>query len=164
MISRARQALGLTQVELAVQARVALATLQALEAGKANPGWDTLSRLGEVLGLRAAITSLPADWDLLVRAGVPLSETDRAAADAAPPRIASVFREWVRAWMGSASEREREALQGYVVALRDHFPSFFTEEWKRSAAVGQALRLPVTGRIVKLRRIAIALQARRLRR
>ncbi len=153
-----RHAVGLSQVQLAAQSGVSLATLQAIEAGQGNPEWDTIQRLGQALGFEVALSPVRPDWNLLIRAGVPLGEDMKGKRS--PSRTSEVLREWDRAWQSKPSEREREALQAFALALHDHFPTLFASRWTKSSAVEEALRLEVTGRVIKLRRIAISLIAR----
>jgi transcriptional regulator with XRE-family HTH domain len=46
-----REVLGVTQEHLAELSGVGLRTLKALESGKSNPTFETLNKLGEVLGM-----------------------------------------------------------------------------------------------------------------
>ena len=46
-----REVLGVTQEHLADLSDVGLRTLKALESGKSNPTFETLSKLADVLGM-----------------------------------------------------------------------------------------------------------------
>ncbi len=50
-----REALGLTQKELAEMSGVHLRSINNIEGGKANPSWDTLVKLAEVLKLEILV-------------------------------------------------------------------------------------------------------------
>lgn len=50
-LKKRRNALGVTQENLAELSGVGLRTLKALESGKSNPTFETLNKLAEVLGL-----------------------------------------------------------------------------------------------------------------
>lgn len=50
-IKKRREILGVTQEHLAELSGVGLRTLKALETGKSNPTFETLSKLAEVLGM-----------------------------------------------------------------------------------------------------------------
>lgn len=50
-LKRRREVLGVTQEHLAELSGVGLRTLKALESGKSNPTFETLSRLADVLGM-----------------------------------------------------------------------------------------------------------------
>jgi hypothetical protein len=54
------------------------------------------------------------------------------------------------------SERELEAAQAALIALRDHFPELFRKTILRFPEARLLLNRPFDGRIIKLRRIAIA--------
>ena len=68
-----RRCLGISQTALAVRAGVSLATLQNIEADRANPSLSTLEKLLEPLGLGLALEPQQADWDALAGLGLPLS-------------------------------------------------------------------------------------------
>jgi len=55
LIRRRREELGLTQLELAEQSSVHLRSVNSIEAGKANPSWETLQKLIYVLKLEIVI-------------------------------------------------------------------------------------------------------------
>ena len=50
-LKKRRKILGVTQEHLAELSDVGLRTLKALESGKSNPTFKTLSKLAEVLGM-----------------------------------------------------------------------------------------------------------------
>jgi len=50
-LKRRREVLGVTQEHLAELSGVGLRTLKALESGKSNPTFETMSKLAEVLGM-----------------------------------------------------------------------------------------------------------------
>ena len=50
-LKKRRDVLGVTQEHLADLSGVGLRTLKALESGKSNPTFETLSKLAEVLGM-----------------------------------------------------------------------------------------------------------------
>ncbi len=68
-----RRALGLSQSALATAADVSLATVQNVEAGRANPSLSTLSRLLAPLGTGLSFTPTAADWRALITLGLPLA-------------------------------------------------------------------------------------------
>ena len=51
LIKTRREVLGVTQQHLAELSGVGLRTLKALESGKSNPTFETLTKLAEVLGM-----------------------------------------------------------------------------------------------------------------
>lgn len=54
-IRERRKALGITQPHLAELAGVSVNTLYKLERGQANPSWEVVGKLAEVLGLEVTI-------------------------------------------------------------------------------------------------------------
>ena len=56
---------------------------------------------------------------------------------------------------GGTFSRERDCLQALLFALRDHYPSVFGK-FQRLKSCRELLAGPVTGKIIKLRRIALA--------
>ena len=50
-LKKRRELLGVTQEHLAELSGVGLRTLKALESGKSNPTFETLTKLAEVLGM-----------------------------------------------------------------------------------------------------------------
>lgn len=50
-----RQALGISQVDLAEMAGIGIATVKSIECGKANPSLRTVEALAEVLGLELSL-------------------------------------------------------------------------------------------------------------
>ena len=51
MLKKRREILGVTQEHLAELSGVGLRTLKALESGKSNPTFETLTKLTKVLGM-----------------------------------------------------------------------------------------------------------------
>jgi len=51
ILKKRRDVLGITQEYLAEMSGVGLRTLKALESGKANPTFETLNKLADVLGM-----------------------------------------------------------------------------------------------------------------
>jgi len=56
VLKQRREALGITQAQLAQVAGISLRTLKALESHKANPRLNTLLKLTKVLGLAIKLT------------------------------------------------------------------------------------------------------------
>ena len=70
-----RLVLGVTQAELAHAAGVSLATVQNIEAGRANPALGTVERVCDVLALDVVVVPRTDVWDELVALGLPLART-----------------------------------------------------------------------------------------
>jgi len=126
-----------------------------MECGRANPSLTTLESVLEPLGLRLGIEERPADWDVLCALGLPLSEDMVVRVvpqgDLLVAQIRLASRDLVRAGNG---ERKTEALQALLLALAHHFPSLYRTRLAGSRHVRSIIERPVTGRVVKLGRIA----------
>jgi transcriptional regulator with XRE-family HTH domain len=72
-LARRRRELGLTQKALARRSRVSLATLQNVEADRANPSLRILRSLLDALELDLRATAEPSCWDALIGLGLPLA-------------------------------------------------------------------------------------------
>ncbi len=153
----ARRALGVTQLELARLAEVSLATVQNIEAGRANASRSTLTRIGNQLGLRLMLEPIPADWQRLAVLGAPIQ---LAAPSLLPPSAAELRRELTRAAVqietdpASVSARQRDALGALVLAIAHGYPSLFHSWFARAPLMARLVPDDVTGRLIKLKRIA----------
>jgi transcriptional regulator with XRE-family HTH domain len=157
-----RKTMGLSQNELAHRSGVSLPTIQNIEMGKANPALATLEALLSALNLRINIETRPANWSLLAACGAPLFSTE--ADDHRPSR--KVDAQTLLRSLGEAAleladvneipdrPRKLEAIQGLLVALRDHYPSFFRRHCAPSPVIMRLLPKTTTGRLIRLRRLA----------
>lgn len=153
-----RRLYGLTQVELAAKSRVSLPTVQNLETGKGNPSVEVLEKLGSTLGFHLKFEIQSPDWSLLAAHGLPLLQLETTDPGHREHRE-RLIREVLIAlgWLAYHPEahREGEALQAYLLAMRDHFGTFYRSNFAKSHSANRLLSLPMTGRVIKLRRLAI---------
>jgi transcriptional regulator with XRE-family HTH domain len=170
LLKSRRTRLGLTQVTLAHASGVSLPTIQNLEAGRGNPSLSVLEPLFAALELKIEIHERAVDWNLLARLGVPItSDGSEASADSPQKKgdrsAALLMNELKRAAfeLNGQSEdperpRKRDAVQALLLALHDHFPAFYKAQCESVPVLHELLpaRKEITGRIIKLRRIAIA--------
>ena len=161
-VAQARRDLGLTQGELSGLARVSLATLQNVEAGRANPSVKTLQRILRVIGLEVEVRSAAPDWDMLADLGIPVLKTAGPSVRPTPELLLYHLRR-VLARLGSETPaetdgRKREAVQSTLLALKRHFPAFYARHLARSSLVKSQMPEVPSGRLIRLGRLA----ARRL--
>lgn len=183
MIRDSRTGLGMTQFELAHKANISLALVQLIEAGKGNPSLSTLDSILKALSLKMEIRSRPARWDLLARYGVPLMEETaltRGTGQSRPQarsqagsraqsftaevieELRLACRELTRQTDGN--DRKKEAIQAFLLAIKSHYPTFYADNLAPFRSIhsflpGISKRAPITGRIIKLRRQALAIIA-----
>jgi len=160
-IQRRRSDLGLSQVALASAAGVSLATVQNVEAGRANPSLDTLRRLLAPLGLGLALERIDADWDALAAHGLPLAPLRdlphvRPDADTLAALVRLAAADLAREGGVPDRERRAEAFAALLLALHNHFPKYFRTRFGRAALVRSHVPATPSGRVIKLHRIALA--------
>jgi transcriptional regulator with XRE-family HTH domain len=163
-IRQARRRRGLTQTELGGAAATSLATVQNIEAGRANPSLSTLQRVLDALQLDLSLAQRGTDWDALVALALPLSTRSdstarRTSFDQLPTLIRSAASEVASQGEGS---RERDALEALLLALHIHYASLYRSWFADSPVVGALLPTSPTGRHIKLARIARARLAEQL--
>ena len=157
-VRRQRKALGLSQVELSSAARVSLATVQKLEAGRANPSLHTLQRLLGPLGYDLELARVEAQWDALSALGLPLTAEApvRIRPTEAALRKHLLLAAMELAQVGDTEEtaRKRESLQALLLALETHFPSRYRAWVARSSVLSALASAEPSGRLIKLSRMA----------
>ena len=148
----------MTQAHLCTSAGVSRATLQNLEAGRANPSIGTLLRILDELGLGLECPAQPADWDALCALGLPLLARESRSVERRPEVLARHLHCAVAELtdpMGDVVDgRQRDSLRALLLALRDHFPGVFRDHLARATGMAHLLEGPWTGREIKLTRIA----------
>lgn len=151
-ILSARAELGLTQGELAALAGASLATVQNIEAGRANPSIGTLDRILSVLGMELELRKGEADWDILAALGIPLQKTGGPNVQPSPELL---HVHLLHALAEEDQENRRlEALKATIYALRHHFPTYYARHFGRSPLAKSLGSEDVSGRVVGLARIA----------
>lgn len=157
-LREARASLGISQLELSHLTGVSLASIQNLEAGRANPSLGILEPILRVLGLELSLVDSAADWDALVDHGLPLSGKGSVAQ---PPTATGLVHHLrlaareVEHWRsGTDGGRKREGLEALLLALRTCFPSRYRKWFGRSPLFERLTPRRPTGRVIKLMRIA----------
>lgn len=165
-LKKQRQKLGISQSHLAHLSGLSLASIQNMEAGKANLSISNLASLLEVLGYDLKLVRRQVEWEKLICYGLPIlpaksleKEARVRGIECLEKLLVGACAEFVqRSEPGSHRNlREKEALQAMILALRDHFPSLFEEHFSSYKVIKELVpkNEQVTGKIIKLRRIAI---------
>lgn len=162
-MKRRRMRLKMTQAETAAAAGISVPTLQNIEAGRANPSLETLTGLLKVLGLRLEFVVQEPDWDGLIAYGLPTTRSSAVEEAGLPRRSPGTLAERLKSTAlaiesapGAAiPERLVEAFQALLVAIQTHFPSYYRTRLEKSEAVRRIYPKVISGRIIKLKRLAL---------
>ena len=154
----ARQALGLTQAELAARAGVSLATVQNLEAGRANPAFETAGRILACLAMRLEPAQVAPDWTALAAHGLPIAGQRHGRTSRSPSSLRWLLDGALLASRDHANldSRQSEALQALMLALAHGYPSLYAAWFSRSSMAKAWVPICPSGRVIKLRRIALS--------
>lgn len=122
-----RRAKGLTQQELATRAQVGLATIQNIEAGRANPELSTLESILGIFGFELELKSRMLDWSTLTLLGVPLmtGSTIEGFRVTARYMIETLNQSTGSLLEMDSKSRECAAVSSFLRALQDHYPSLW---------------------------------------
>jgi transcriptional regulator with XRE-family HTH domain len=123
-LKQARQSARLSQGQLAAISGVSLATIQNIEAGRANPAWVTLSALLKSLHLQVTFQSdLIED---LVTFGCPMMAVGPRTTIPSRQRLIETLRSLKMKHLRGC-KRETGAIHAWLCAIRDHYPSMWSE-------------------------------------
>lgn len=153
-----RHQVGLSQSRLAQESGVSLPTIQNLEAGKGNPTLEVLEKLAKALGGSVEWLTPPVDWEEGVWLGVPLIGGEREVSGFPhPDRLVHFLRRTFQNFRTSPlQERELQALGALLMALRQHFQSFYRDRVKSEVAEEILSLVGNDPKVLKLRRIALS--------
>ena len=162
LFKKLRQNLSMSQSTLAHAAGISLPSVQNLEAGKANPSFETLKNISEVLGVDIELKVRPVDWNLLAAHGAPISATPLQG-NFKPNRksLALLLKQaCIELSLGekvSDHERKQESVAAVLLAIHAHYPPFYLEISKSSKILRDfSESIKLTGRLIKLKRLALA--------
>lgn len=147
-----RKQLGLTQAQLSKISEVSIPFIQLIERGQANPSLESTRSLLSQLGLKFEIQEQEPHWDDLSKIGVPIGTPDKHIRWNDTKSEALIRQAYVFVITHPQFSRERDALEAYLLAIRDHYPGKF----RKFKNLERHLPKKYSGRIIKLRRIAIA--------
>lgn len=155
-LSSQRKKMGLTQVQLSALSGVSLPTIQNIEAGKGNPSYEVLVALLKSLGLELRFERQGVDWEYLITLGLPLaSSTSKQGGILDISQSMTQIRQACLEATEKRDSRTTEALCAFLLAIKRHYPSWFTAHLAGIPLVTQVLEIPLTGRIIKLSRQAL---------
>jgi transcriptional regulator with XRE-family HTH domain len=157
LVKQARLIQGMTQFELAVESGISLPTIQNIEAGKANPSIEVLTKIFSALGLNLTFEVPPFDLERAINFGVPLlSKKMNAKGEVTKELLKKECRKWLyHLHESTLTPRESIALISFFMAIKDHWPTFFSEI-KSSFLEDLIEKYRKNGQCIKLRRIGIA--------
>lgn len=155
IVKTTRIARGLTQTTLAQKAGVGFATLQNIEAGRANPEYKTVHAILRALDLSLEIKEATFSWNPLISLGLPLLNTAKITEPNASATLLTTYLNQIsKSVLQNANSRELDALAGFLWAIKDHYEytwqtiSPMLREWFRKQSLN--------GRHIKLRRLSLA--------
>ena len=103
-------------------------------------------------------TEEDAIWDALADCGLPISKADAVSRAPRPEEIPRLVAAALRELEGerdvAASERKRECLAAFLLAIATSYPSRYAAWFAGESGVARFAAPPPTGRILKLKRIA----------
>ena len=150
-----RKQRSLSQKELAYISDLSLATLQNIEAQKANPSLKTLTQLADIFDLELELKEKAFDWEELSRfSGLlvtkkPYPHPDKKSLNLFLKKACFHFKN-----TPGLKERYKEAFESLLLALKHHYPSFYKKHQSLYDFVCPNVK-NITGRHIKLRRIAL---------
>lgn len=133
-------------------------TIQNIEAHKANPTIDVLEKLFLCLGVELKLNPIKFDVEKAIALGVPLiSSLEKLPM---PRPTSSMLKQEARKWHyalaeGAISEREQLAIVSFLIAIKDHYPTFYNEEIICPVFEKKIIELRTLGKVIKLRRISL---------
>ena len=161
IVKSVRTSLGYTQMELAYLSKVSLPSVQNIEANKANPSLETIGRLFNVLGLELNIGVKSSDWDTLSALGIPIMaktppKSFKPSSDSLVRNLKTACLELLYKKDIESRGRKKEVIEATLLAIRDHYPTFFKNKIQSSSLLLKFVPRDITGRHIKLRRLALA--------
>jgi len=153
IIKNRRADLGLTQVLLSKITGISLPTIQNIEAGKANPSIETLSKLFDALDIEWSLNNKGIDWDLLASCGLPVLQKELPNK---LPHIDLLVKELHKLHKDISlkqDDRLRDAVQAMLLAMSIHYPKIYDSYFKKDFPINLLRNLD--GRLNKLKRLSL---------
>lgn len=153
-----RTNLGFSQVKLAHESKVSLPTIQNIEVHKANPTIDVLEKLFLALRIEFKLQPIKFDLEKAIALGVPLTSSLKKVDVFKPsgPMLKQEVRKWPYAFQEKTlNERDELAMIAFLIAIKNHYPTFYNEEICCPIFEKKIKEKKVSGKIIKLRRMAL---------
>lgn len=154
-----RHQFGLSQMELAKKAKVSLATIQNLEAGKANPSLETIQKILSSLGSQFDISDKSTNIEMLNKLGLPLLVSEEIAKDVTVEILVDELKIAFKNY-DKSEHRLKTVLESCYLALKSHYKSFFKKYFLKMPVMKEMDNIKITGQHLKFRRIIIGNFAR----
>jgi len=145
-IKKARKQRGLTQLQVATRAGIGVATLQNIEANRANPELSTITALFKTLRIKFKFEVEKRETDFVVLAAYGCPLMVKNADDSIRPTRAGLIEESQLVEHTGLKGREAKAVASWVHAIRDHYPSVWNQlpmalrSWAENQPVEPKLR------------------------
>lgn len=162
LVRERRRAMGMSQGELAAVSGVSMPMIQLIESGKSNPTVPVCRKILRALGLEIAIRST-FTWDDLAAHGGPLFSASKPIRPAKTRDSRTLQTTLLEACLqlegddkdGTLDPRKKEAVESMLLAYRLHYPSRYARLEKKSPLIRRFGLFRITGRHIKLKRIAL---------
>lgn len=120
-----RKEVGWTQVELAHKSHCSLATIQNIEADRANPEVQTLERILQSLGCELTVTHKGVQLEYWPSMGLPLMSEKALSIRPTLELLLEQCQKLSGNLDSLSDERTRTAFVSFFEALRSHYPSVY---------------------------------------
>jgi putative transcriptional regulator len=153
---------GWSQVKLAQECQVSLPTIQNIEAEKANPTLDIISKILSSLGLDIRIEPKEFNVGLAIDLGVPLSDIPNEGilltqSVQTPDNLAKEASYWIQLFKFKKFQpREEEAVVSLLMAVKDHYPKYYQQRLQCDLFEQKIQEHRKNGKCIKLRRLSLA--------
>ncbi|OFZ79470.1 MAG: hypothetical protein A2583_03465 [Bdellovibrionales bacterium RIFOXYD1_FULL_53_11] len=156
--------LGISQQTLASDAGISLPTIQNIESGRANPCLKVLMAICSRLGLEMRTVAAAAPWDTLALCGAPISakvpvRSLNRDSKTLVMALGLCCRELRESSDEAGSERKKEAIEGLLLAIYTHYPSFYKKSIQPAGLIHGFFPFHPSGRVIKLKRQALCVIA-----
>lgn len=126
-IKTQRTAKNWSQAHLAHESRCSLATIQNIEAGRANPEIETLARVLSSLGQKLSIISKSLDFTFWPSLGLPMLDKENILVTPSKELLLQQLKIIEPQLHLLKDERLCTALASFLSALKGHFPTSYSQ-------------------------------------